>query len=111
MNQEIKKIKNATEAFEKTLKDSPKKKYVLYLYVTGSTTRSLRAIGNIKKICEEHLKGRYDLKVVDLYQNPNPTKGEQIVVVPTLIKKLPAPVRKIFGDLSNTEVVLLGLDL
>jgi circadian clock protein KaiB len=86
-------------------------KWVLRLYVTGSTPQSVRAITNIKKICEEHLKGRYDLEVIDLYQKPNLAHGEQIIAVPTLLKKLPLPLRRIIGDMSNLERVLIGLDL
>jgi circadian clock protein KaiB len=88
-----------------------KKPYILRLYVTGSTPQSLRAIANIKKFCEENLKGLYDLEVIDLYQNPHLAKGEQIIAAPTLIKKLPLPLRRIIGDMSNTERVLVGLDL
>jgi circadian clock protein KaiB len=86
-------------------------RYVLKLYVTGATARSLRAIANVKAICEQYLKGRYDLKVVDIYKQPALLRGEQIVAVPTLIKKLPVPMRRMVGDLSRTEQVLLGLDL
>lgn len=86
-------------------------KYVLRLYVVGTSEKSLCAIANIKKICEEHLHGRYQLQVVDLYQQPQLARGEQIFAVPTLIKKLPLPLRHIVGDLSNTERVLVGLDL
>jgi circadian clock protein KaiB len=71
----------------------------------------LQAFSNLKKICEEHLAGRYRLEVVDLLQNPQLASGDQILAVPTLVRKLPAPVRKIIGDLSNTERVLVGLDL
>lgn len=86
-------------------------KYVLRLYVTGMTPKSIRAISNLKKICEEHLGGRYDLQVIDIYQQPTLAKGEQIVAAPTLIKKLPLPLRKLIGDMSNTEKILLGLDM
>ena len=85
--------------------------YTPRLYVTGMTPNSSRAIFNIKKICEEHLKGRYDLEVIDLYQHPNLAKGEQIIAAPTLIKKLPLPLRRIIGDMSSTERVVAGLDL
>ncbi|MDP4224571.1 MAG: circadian clock KaiB family protein, partial [Bacteroidota bacterium] len=85
--------------------------YILRLYVTGTTPQSVRAIANIKRICEEHLKGRYDLEVIDLYQRPNLAQGEQIVAAPTLIKKLPSPLRRVIGDLSNTERLLVGLDI
>jgi circadian clock protein KaiB len=86
-------------------------KWVLRLYVAGSTPQSVRAIANIKKICEDHLKGRYDLEVIDLYQKPNLARGEQIIAVPTLLKKLPFPLRRVIGDMSNLERVLIGLDL
>lgn len=86
-------------------------KYILKLYVTGTTPRSVRAIANIKEICEEHLKGRYELEVVDLYQQPGLAKSEQIIAAPTLVKKLPLPLRRIIGDMSGTEKVLVGLDL
>ena len=85
--------------------------YVLRLYVTGSTPRSIRAISNIRKICEEHLEGRYDLEVVDISQHPMLAEGEQIVAAPTLIKKLPLPLRRFIGDMSQTERILIGLDL
>src|SRR5258706_15669864 len=85
--------------------------YLLRLYVTGTTPRSLRAIENLHKICEEHLQGRYDLEVIDLHQQPQLAAGEQIVALPTLIKKLPAPLSRIIGDMSDTEQVLLGLHL
>ena len=85
--------------------------YTLRLYVTGMTPNSARAISNIKKICDEHLKGRYDLEVIDLYQNPGLAKGEQIIAAPTLIRKLPLPLRRIIGDMSSTERVLVGLDI
>jgi len=86
-------------------------RYVLRLYVAGQTPNSVRAILNIKKICEEELKGLYDLETIDLYQQPQLAQGEQIVAVPTLIKELPLPLRRIIGDMSNTERVLVGLDL
>jgi circadian clock protein KaiB len=86
-------------------------RYELKLYVAGATAGSLRAIANIKAICEQYLKGRYDLRVVDVYRRPALLRVDQIVAVPTLIKKLPAPVRCMVGDLSRTERVLRGLDL
>ena len=85
--------------------------YVLRLYVTGMTPRSERAVRNLQAICDEYLEGRYDLDVIDIYQQPVLTKGEQIVAAPTLIKKLPLPMRRIIGDMSDRERVLLGLDL
>jgi circadian clock protein KaiB len=102
---------DATARFEKALEQSRHEKYILRLYVTGMTPNSLRAIDNIKKICEEHLQGRYELEVIDIYQNPILAQGEQIVAAPTLIKKLPVPLRKFIGDMSQTEKILLGLDL
>ena len=91
--------------------DEKKKLWELRLYVAGQTPNSLRAFANLKKICEEHLAGQYRIEVVDLLLNPHLAKGDQILAVPTLVRKLPEPVRKIIGDLSNTERVLVGLDL
>jgi circadian clock protein KaiB len=85
--------------------------YELRLYVAGQTTKSLAAFANLKKICERHLKGFYRIEVIDLLENPTLAKGDQILAIPTLVRKLPEPVRKIIGDLSNTERVLVGLDL
>lgn len=85
--------------------------YVLRLYVTGMTPRSARAVANLQAICTEYLDGRYDLEVVDIYQQPALAKGEQIIAAPTLIKKLPLPMRRIIGDMSDRARVLLGLDL
>lgn len=86
-------------------------RYVLTLYVTGATAGSLRAIANLKAICEQHLKGRYQLEVVDVYRRPERLRKDQVVAVPTLIKKLPIPLRLLVGDLSRTEQVLQGLGL
>jgi circadian clock protein KaiB len=83
----------------------------LRLYVAGQTPKSLAAFTNLKKICEEHLAGKYTIGVIDLLKNPTLAKGDQILAIPTLVRKLPEPVRKIIGDLSNTERVLVGLDL
>ena len=85
--------------------------YVLRLYITGSTPRSARAISNIRKICEEHLEGRYELEVVDISQHPMLAAGEQIIATPTLIKKLPLPLRRFIGDMSQSDRIVLGLDL
>jgi len=85
--------------------------YILKLYVAGHSPKSANAIVNIKKICEENLQGRYELDVIDLYQQPQLAQGEQIIAIPTLIRKLPLPLRRIIGDLSNTERVLVGLDI
>ena len=86
-------------------------RYVLCLYVSGSTLNSARAVENIKRISEQHLKNRYTLEVIDVYQQPDLARGDQIVAVPTLIKRFPLPLRRLIGDLSNTESVLLALDL
>lgn len=83
----------------------------LRLYVAGQTPRSLTAFRNLKEICEEYLKGQYHIEVVDLMENPTLARGDQILAVPTLVRKLPQPIRKIIGDLSNTERVLVGLDI
>jgi len=91
--------------------ESEAQRYVLKLFVTGATERSLHAIANVKAICEQYLKDRYELEVVDIYKRPALLRSEQIVAVPTLIKKLPVPMRRMVGDLSRTEQVLLGLDL
>lgn len=87
------------------------KKWELRLYVAGQTPNSVRAFSNLKKICEEHLKGEYNIEIIDLLENPTLAKGDQIVALPTLVRKLPPPMRKIIGDLSKTERVLVGLDL
>ena len=89
----------------------PEKLWELRLYVAGQTPRSLAAFSNLKKICESHLNGRYSIEVIDLVEQPQLSKGDQILAIPTLVRKLPQPVRKIIGDLSDTERVLVGLDL
>ena len=85
--------------------------YELRLYVAGQTAKSVAAFANLKKVCEEHLAGQYRIEVVDLLINPQLARGDQIVAIPTLVRKLPEPIRKIIGDLSNTERVLVGLQL
>jgi circadian clock protein KaiB len=87
------------------------KQWWLRLYVAGQTPRSLAAFQNLKRICEEHLKGKYDIEVIDLLKNPQLAKGDQIVAIPTLVRNLPPPVKKIIGDLSNFDRVLVGLDI
>lgn len=106
-----KKIKSATGEFYQTTAHKSRDKYMLSLYITGSTSLSVMAISNLKKICEEYLEGKYELEVIDLYKNPLLAKEEQIIAAPTLIKKLPLPFRRIIGDMSNEEKVLMGLDL
>ncbi len=83
----------------------------LRLYVAGQTRKSAAAFGNLKKICEEHLEGKYRIEVIDLLENPALARGDQILALPTLVRKLPKPIKKIIGDLSNTERVLVGLDI
>jgi circadian clock protein KaiB len=83
----------------------------LRLYVAGQTPKSIAAFANLKKICEEHLKGQYSIEVIDLLENPKLAKGDQILAIPTLVRKLPEPIRKIIGDLSDTERVLVGLNI
>ena len=111
MKEKKTKIKNATEEFDQTAADVGHEKYMLRLFITGTTARSMLAISNLKKICEEYLEGQYELEVIDLYKNPLLAKEEQIIAAPTLIKKLPLPFRRIIGDMSNEEKVLMGLDL
>ena len=86
-------------------------RYVLRLYVSGTTARSARAIASMRRLCEIHLKDQYELEVVDIYQNPEATRQDQIVAAPTLVKLLPAPLRRLIGDLSDRERVLAGLDI
>jgi len=83
----------------------------LRLYVAGQTPKSIRAFANLRKICDEHLAGRYNIEVIDLLEDPQLGRGDQILALPTLVRKLPVPIKKIIGDLSNTERVLVGLDL
>jgi len=87
------------------------KKYELRLYVAGQTVKSLNAFANLKKICETHLAGKYRIEVIDLLENPQLAEGDQILAIPTLVRKLPKPIKKIIGDLSNTLRVLVGLDI
>jgi circadian clock protein KaiB len=103
--------KSSTKEFEKALRKSGRTKYVLRLYVAGVTPRSRNAIRNVKRLCAEHLAGRCDLEIVDIFQQPKLVSGEQILAVPTLIKKLPLPLRKVIGDMSDEEKLLVGMDL
>src|ERR1043165_1994309 len=107
------KLRGATEAFEEALKETALRriKYILRLYVTGSSHRSLQAVYNLKKLCEEYLPDDYDLEVIDIYKDPGAAREEQIIAAPTLVKKLPRPIRKFVGDMSNTEKILVGLDI
>lgn len=97
---------------KKATKVKPAKdEWILRLYVAGQTPKCIAAFNNLKKICEEQLKGKYRIEVIDLIENPQLSRDDQILAVPTLVRKLPFPVRKIIGDLSNTERVLVGLDI
>jgi circadian clock protein KaiB len=91
--------------------EMPEERWQLRLYVAGQTARSLQAFSNLKRICEEHMRGQYQIEVIDLMENPQLAKGDQILALPTLVRRLPEPIRMIIGDLSNTERVLVGLDL
>jgi circadian clock protein KaiB len=101
----------STEEFEKAATEPDQEKYVLRLYVTGMTPKSTLAVANIRKLCEKHLTGRYELDVIDIYQQLDVAKGEQIIATPTLIKKLPLPLRKLIGDMSDTQRLLVGIGL
>ena len=103
--------RNVRARFEEASGATPRERYLLRLYVSGMTSRSARAVKNLQSICDEYLEGRYDLEVIDIYQQPVLTRGEQIIAAPTLVKKLPLPTRRIIGDMSDRERVLLGLDI
>lgn len=102
---------STTAKFERAAARKSKSRYVLRLYVTGMTPNSIRAIENLRAICDEYLPDRYDLEIIDIYQHPVLMQGEKIIAAPTLIKKLPEPLRHLVGDMSDRERVLLGLDL
>jgi circadian clock protein KaiB len=104
-------LRDSTEAFEIAHQETDKGNYVLRLYVSGMTPNSLRAVENVRKICAEHLEGHYQLEIIDIYQQPIFAKEGQIVATPTLVKELPEPLRKFIGDMSQTERILLGLDI
>ena len=95
---------------ERRSKSGPRE-YELRLYVAGQSPRAIAALSNLKKICEEHLKGRYSVEVIDLLEHPQLARGDQILAIPTLVRKLPSPIKKVVGDLSNSDRVLVGLDL
>ena len=103
--------KSGEDFREKAEGERANERYLLRLFIAGTTPQSLRAVANLRQICENHLQGRYDLEVIDLYQQPVLAEGEQIIAVPTLIKKLPAPLRRLIGDMSDKDRVLVGLDL
>ena len=107
------KVESETKAFEKALKEAsePQGKYILRLYITGMTPKSRLAVKNIKKVCEENLKGRYELEVIDIRQQPELAQEANLIVAPTLVKKLPLPLKKLIGDMSDKEKVLAGLNI
>jgi circadian clock protein KaiB len=111
MSKSRKKSENSSDKYEHLIDDSKNEQYILKLYVSGNSPQSDRAIYNLKKICEENLKGRYALEIIDLYQKPELAKEANLIVVPTLVKKLPLPIRRLIGDLSNIDSVLIGLDI
>jgi len=103
--------RDVTEEFEAALREKGKEQYLLRLYIAGNNARSQAAVENVKKICEEHLQGRYELEIIDIYQDPARNPDDLILAAPTLIKKLPLPLRRIIGDMTMKEKVLVGLDL
>jgi len=105
------KPKGDKKKIERALREREKNRYVLRLYVAGLTPRSVMAIASVKKTCEEHLHGRYKLEITNLRDEPTLAKGEQIIAAPTLIKKLPLPLRRLIGDMADTKKLLVGLDL
>src|ERR1043165_4187690 len=109
----VENVRDSAASYEQTVHrhQSHRLEYILRLYVTGSTPRSLKAIANLKRFCEEHLHDDYELQVIDIYKNPDAAREEQIIASPTLIKRLPAPLRRFVGDLSNTQKLLTGLGL
>jgi circadian clock protein KaiB len=102
---------NMEDALNTPIQDMEAETWELRLYVAGQTPKSVMAIANLKSYCEQHLKGRYQLEVIDLLKNPQLAEGDQILAIPTLVRKVPEPIRKIIGDLSNEEKVLVGLDV
>ena len=106
-----KQVKSKTNQRKQNPGKAINEKWILRLYVAGQTPKAVTALGNLKLICEEQLKGKYHIEVIDLLKNPQLASDNQILAVPTLVRKLPVPVRHIIGDLSNTERVLVGLDL
>lgn len=107
----VKKEKTSTEEFEKAALKRGVSKHILRLYVTGMTPKSTRTIANVQRLCKKFLEGSYELQIIDIYQQPLLAKVDQIIATPTLIKKLPLPLRKLIGDMSDTERFLIGIDL
>ncbi|KMQ49518.1 circadian clock protein KaiB [Chitinispirillum alkaliphilum] len=108
---EQKRKPSTTEEFEEAIKNEDKRRFTLRLFVTGITPKSIEAINQVRSLCEEHLKGRYELEVIDLYKQPKEARTDQIFAAPTLVKLLPLPVRKIVGDMTKEEKLLAGLDI
>ncbi len=105
-------LKNSLKEFEKAIKGAATdKQFVLKLYVSGASSRSSKAIENIRNFCEEHLRGRYELEVIDIYQQPKLLEKDQVVAAPTLVKQLPPPLRKLIGDMSSAEKIMIGLNI
>lgn len=102
---------DSSDEFTKALEEAKQEKFVLQLFVAGNTAKSTQSIEAIREICENNLKGRYTLEVIDIYQQPELARGNQIIAAPTLVKKLPLPLRRLIGDLSSTDRVLVGLNL
>jgi len=109
--QRSKGAKRAGPVQQRSAKENHPESWNLRLYVAGQTPRSLTAFANLKRLCEEHLAGRYNIEVIDLLKQPHLAQGDQIVAIPTLVRKLPTPIKRIVGDLSNSERVLVGMDL
>jgi circadian clock protein KaiB len=107
----VKKPQDRYQAFEKAAKRKARQKYALILYVAGISPRSEQAIRSVKELCEQQLKDRYELQIIDIYQHPESLKDAQIIAAPTLVKKLPLPLRRLIGDMTNKEKLILGLDL
>ncbi len=107
----MKRVKKNIEKLAKIVENLDRTKYVFRLYVTGMTPKSILAIANVQNLCEKYLEGFYDLKIIDIYQQPKLAKEEQIIATPTLIKQLPLPIRRLIGDMSDTERFLVGIDL
>ena len=107
----MKRVKKSIEKLAKIVENLDQAKYILRLYVTGMTPKSTLAIDNVQKLCEKYLEGFFELKIIDIYQQPKLAKDNQIIATPTLIKKLPLPIRRLIGDMSDTERFLAGIDL
>ena len=103
--------KTATKKAKTKKRTGPEELWDLRLYVAGQTPKSLAAFANLKRICEEHLAGKYKIEIIDLMKNPQLARGDQILAIPTLVRRLPPPIKKLIGDLSNTERVIVGLDI